>query len=333
MARKLLVLLALAVIGVIVAYPLLRGQFNWALFFSTLQTLDPWWLTASVVVTLVTYVIRAYRWQVLLTPLKVIGIQPLLSTTLIGFSAIYVLGRWGELARPLWLTRREHIPLSSSVATIIVERFLDFIMLIALFAIALLTVQVSPDSGPTLARMKDGAWWVTAASVAGIVGFFLFRSNIDRILPYVPFAGLRSMVAAFAQGLSFLQSGRSLGLAVFHSATLWIAIMLQFWFTLLGMHFSLSAEASTLVMVGTALGSIVQVPGIGGGFQAGFVFCMTTFFGVATETALAAALIAWVFSYAPTIVATVCYMIAQGVRLRDLKALLNGPEPEPGTLL
>ena len=136
------------------------------------------------------------------------------------------------------------------------------------------------------------------------------------------------MAASFAQGLTFLKSGRSLGLVVFHSLTLWIAIMLQFWFMMLGMHFDLSAEASTLVMVGTALGSIVQVPGIGGGFQAGFVFCLATFFLVPAETALAAALVAWVFSYAPTVVTTIIYMIVQGVRLKDVKAVLQSPQPQ-----
>ena len=328
MSRKLLVLLALAAIGVIVAYPLLRGQFNWSLFFSTIQTLDPWWLTASVVATMTTYLIRAYRWQVLLEPLKSIRIETLLSTTLIGFSAIYVLGRWGELVRPLWLTRREQVPITASFATIVVERFLDSVMLIVLFAWALLTVDVSPESAEALTLMKNGAWFISGACVAAIVALFLFRSNLERILPYIPFVRLRSMAASFAQGLSFLQSGRSLSLAIFHSVVLWIAITLQFWFTLLGIHFDFTVEASTLVLVGTALGSIVQVPGIGGGFQAGFVFCMATFFRIPAETALAAALVAWVFSYMPTVVATVIYMFIQGVRLRDVKSLIQGPQPE-----
>src|SRR4026207_595392 len=114
MSRKLLVLLALAAIAVMVAYPLLGGQFNWSLFFSTLKTLHFWWLAASVLVALLSYVLRAYRWQVLLAPLKFIRIHPVISTTLIGFSAIYVLGRWGEFARPVWLSRREGVPLTAS---------------------------------------------------------------------------------------------------------------------------------------------------------------------------------------------------------------------------
>ena len=49
-------------------------------------------------------------------------------------------------------------------------------------------------------------------------------------------------------------------------------------------------------MVGAAIGSIAQTPGIGGGFQAGYIFCMTSFFMVPTEQAIATSLLAWVSS-------------------------------------
>jgi hypothetical protein len=100
---------------------------------------------------------------------------------------------------------------------------------------------------------------------------------------------------------------------------IWIAITLQFWFMLLGMKFDFSISAATLVLVGAAIGSVAQVPGIGGGFQAGYVFCMTTFFGIPAEQAIATSLVAWVASYAPTIVTAGLYMISHGLSLKDLR--------------
>jgi hypothetical protein len=76
---------------------------------------------------------------------------------------------------------------------------------------------------------------------------------------------------SFPQGLSFLQDGRS-SVWFFFIRRPWILIALQFWFMLLGMNFSLSAASATLVMVGAGIGSIAQIPGIGGGFQAGYAF-------------------------------------------------------------
>jgi uncharacterized membrane protein YfcA len=73
-------------------------------------------------------------------------------------------------------------------------------------------------------------------------------------------------------------------------------------------------------MVGAAIGSVAQIPGIGGGFQAGYVFCMTTFFGVPAEQAIATSLLAWVSSNIPTVAASSIYMISQGLSLKDLRA-------------
>ncbi len=320
MSRKSLFLLILTAVTAIVAYRLSGWDFDWTLFFSSLWNLQPGWLMASVVATFLTYLIRAFRWQVLLNPLKSIRMGPLVSTTLIGFSAIYVLGRAGELIRPLWLTRREQIPLTASVATVVVERFLDTMMLIVLFGWALFLVKLPAAADETVTLMKETAWVMVGSSVAAMVFLFFFRSNIDRILWFVPFKKIASLLRTFSEGLQFLQEGRSLGLALAHSFALWVVIALQFWFMLRGMNFQFSISSATLVMVGAAIGSIAQVPGIGGGFQAGYAFCMTTFFDVPAEQALATSLVAWVASCAPTIAIAGVYMISHGLSLKDLRA-------------
>ena len=100
MSRKLLVLLALCVIAVIVAYRAWGSDFNWALFRSSLSGMKAGWLVASIIVTFASYWLRAMRWQVLLAPLKAVRILPLFSITLMGFSAIFLLGRAGKSPVP-----------------------------------------------------------------------------------------------------------------------------------------------------------------------------------------------------------------------------------------
>src|SRR5215813_5770487 len=319
MNRKLLLLLILSAIIVVASYRLAGWDFDWSLFVSSLLNVQPGWLTASIAATMLTYVARAVRWKVLLNPLKPVRIGPLISSNVLGFSAIYLIGRAGELVRPLWLTRCERIPLSASVATIIVERFLDTLMVIALFGGALLLVKLPSAAEHTVTLMKNTAWIMVAGSVAALFAFFIFRSNVERIVRYVPIARLALLLKSFAEGLSFLDKGSSFGLALIHSVLVWAVIVLQFWFMLLGMNFHFSIWAATLVMVGAAIGSIAQVPGIGGGFQAGYVFCMTTFFHVPPEQAIATSLIGWVSSYLPTVLAGGLYMISHGVSLKDLR--------------
>jgi uncharacterized protein (TIRG00374 family) len=319
MSRKSLFFLSLAAIAGILIYRWSGFTFDWSLFFSSLLNVHPGWLAASVAATLLSYVLRAVRWQVLLHPLKSVSLGPLISTTLVGFSAIYVLGRAGELVRPLWLTRREQIPLTASVATIIVERFFDTLMIVVLFGWALLFVELPAAADGTMALMKNTAWLMVGGSVAAIVFIFFFRSNVERIARFVRVEKIASLLRSFSQGLSFLERGRSLGLAIAHSVFIWIAITLQFWFMLLGMNFDFSIAAATLVLVGAAIGSVAQVPGIGGGFQVGYAFCMTTFFGIPAEQAIATGLVAWVASYLPTIVVASLYMISHGLSLKDLR--------------
>ena len=61
--------------------------------------------------------------------------------------------------------------------------------------------------------------------------------------------------------------------------------------------------------------------GIGGGFQAGYVFSMITFFALPKEQAVATSLIAWASSSVPIVVAGFFYMISQGLSMKDLKAV------------
>ena len=325
-ARKLLVLLALCVIGVIVAYWLWGRNFNWDLFRASFSDLKGGWLFASMILTLSTYGFRAIRWQILLKPLKHIGLVPLFWMTLVGFAAIYALGRAAELARPLWLTRREGVPLTSSLATIVVERFLDAILIVATFGVALIVVEVPPDSEGTLGLMKRAAWIVAAASASAMIGLFLLRTQAKRISRFIPFRRVASLFDSFAEGLTFLQDGKTLGGVLLHSVLLWIVIALQFWFVMRGMSIQMPIGAATVVMVGAGIGSLAQIPGIGVGFQAGYIFCMTTLFHVPLEQAIATSLVVTVLSYGPTITIAGLYMLVQGISLSELKSAVHKPE-------
>jgi uncharacterized membrane protein YbhN (UPF0104 family) len=281
------------------------------------------WLIASIVTTFVTYALRAVRWQLLLKPLKHIHLDGLLSATLLGFSAIYLLGRPAELVRPAWVSRRERVPFGASLSIIVVERLLDFMILVLFFGLTLAVIELplSVQAGGPLGLMKSTAWLMLAGSSGAIIALFFFRSQVDRITAFVPFKRVASMLHNFAQGLAFLGSAGSFGVVLGHTVVIWVLIALQFWFMMLGMQFHFSVAAATLVMVFVAIGSTAQIPGIGGGFQAGFVFCLGTFFSIPAEKAIAASLIAWLVTYAPTVGVAALYMLFTGLSLKDLRGM------------
>ena len=94
------------------------------------------------------------------------------------------------------------------------------------------------------------------------------------------------------------------------------------------MDLDFSYGAATLVMVVLAIGSIAQIPGIGGGFQVAWIFCMMTFFQIPLEQATATSLIAFVLSYAPTTVVAATYMLARGISMREFRAYIQSPRSE-----
>jgi uncharacterized protein (TIRG00374 family) len=328
MSRKWFIYLVLGVIVAIVAYRAYGWNFDWPLFLSTLRNIRWGWLGISVVVTVFTFLLRAIRWQLFLSPVKHVGLESMFTTTVMGFSAIFLLGRAGELVRPLWLARREKISVSASFATIIVERFFDFTMVVGVFACALLYVKVSPDSAPSLAAMKHGAWLIVGGSVAALLFLFVLRSNVQLVLRFVPFPKLASMLENFGQGLAFIDSGRSFVLVLLHSIALWIAIAVQAWLTMRGMNLDIPLAAASLIMVGAAIGSVVQIPGIGGGFQLAFAFCMTKFFHFPPETAVSAALIAYLTNNLPTVAVTIPCMLKQGLSFKEIRNTIRNPQSE-----
>jgi uncharacterized protein (TIRG00374 family) len=321
MSRKLLFFLILAVFALAV-YALTGRDFDSQLFFESLAGVRPAWLVASIGITFLSYGIRSIRWQILLISLKPIKLAHLMSANLLGFSAIYVLGRAGEFVRPVWIARREGVAMAGSFAAIIVERVFDTIMLILLFAATIGTAQLPISAQGAIGLLTTSTWLLLGISTGAMLAFIIFHKHIDKVTVYIPFRRLVGMLEQFAEGLAITGNWKNLGLTTVYSFLLWLVIALQFWFMMFGLNFDFTFQSATLVLVASAIGSIAQVPGIGGGFQAAFIFCVTTLFLVPLETAVAASLLAWFFTIVPTMVVAAFYMLWKGVSAKDLM----GPE-------
>src|SRR5687767_8456144 len=96
----------------------------------------PLLLGAALAVTAATYVLRSLRWQYFLAPLGHTRFSSAFRATVIGFAATFLLpARAGEVIRPYVLARREGLPATAAFATIILERLLDLVTVLALFAV------------------------------------------------------------------------------------------------------------------------------------------------------------------------------------------------------
>jgi hypothetical protein len=114
--------LALGVMGLAAGIWLVRlflnsRGFDWRAFRATLLSLRWWWLAAASGSVIAGYYGRALRWRVLMRPVKPEpSLWNLFSATVIGFSAITVLGRPGEFVRPYLIAAKEKVSASSQMA-------------------------------------------------------------------------------------------------------------------------------------------------------------------------------------------------------------------------
>ena len=97
-----------------------------------MQSANYWWLMPGIAVYFVGVWVRAWRWHYLLSPIKKIPTRTMFPITTIGYMGnnIYP-ARAGEVLRAVILKRREGVPVSASLATIIVERIFDGVVMLA----------------------------------------------------------------------------------------------------------------------------------------------------------------------------------------------------------
>jgi len=84
---------------------------------------------------------------------------------------------------------------------------------------------------------------------------------------------------------------------------------------------TISLSDAMLVMAFTLIGSAVQVPGVGGGSQAGSIIAYTAIFGVEREPAVAAAIVIWLITFAASCLVGVPLLIREGWSLGELRRM------------
>ncbi len=101
------------------------------------------WLALAVAAVVGDLAFRALRWQVLIRPICRVPLRRLTAYMMVGYLANNVLpARLGELVRSHYLGDREGISRSATLGTVVVERVVDTVILVAIGAAAILILNV-----------------------------------------------------------------------------------------------------------------------------------------------------------------------------------------------
>ncbi|MGH9658851.1 MAG: lysylphosphatidylglycerol synthase transmembrane domain-containing protein, partial [Bryobacteraceae bacterium] len=274
--------------------------FDWSLFRRTFLGLDLTWLSLSIACAFATYYGRALRWAVLLRPLKPKpSISNLFRCTIIGFTAIVILGRPGEFVRPYLIAVKEQVPVGSQFAAWLLERIYDLLIALLIFAFALSQVdRSSARVGPALAWvLSTGGTVALFASLICLSVLIALRNFAPalgrRLLDALAFLnpnqldGVRRLVDAFVAGAESTRSASAVSQLVAYTVLEWLLIAACY-FTLLRSFGSVFVAGwlDVLILMGfIAFGAVVQLPGVGGGVLVVTVVVLKELFSVPLEVA------------------------------------------------
>ena len=286
------------VLGAALAYSLYTNPewktFSVSRFWANFREADWLWLGLAAGAIYGSYAVRALRWKIFLDPIKPdASFGNLLSTTVVGFGAMGILGRPAEIVRPYLIARKEQTPISSQLAIWVIERSFDMLILLAGLVLALGQMHIAPGgSAEGWAPWLPG-WWNPLTRVVGvtIVGLLVLlivlRGYYDELSARLvarlrvrlhPRAGghwaerlgrLADKLALFGEGLRSLRQGRSLALTLLLSIANWTLIAFCFRAVLVACvpQFNLGVSEVLVFMGLVMVGSMFQLPGIGRGVQ------------------------------------------------------------------
>jgi uncharacterized protein (TIRG00374 family) len=277
------------------------------------------------------YVCRALRWQVMLAPIGPTRFGVALRATIIGFAASFVLpARAGEVIRPWLLAKREGLPVAAAFATILLERVLDLVTVLALLGLYFLAFDpgLSAMDPAMYGAVRAGALLAAVAAAVGMGVMFACAADPARLsrlvawstawLPAGPRALVTTLSQSFGEGLASVRKPRQLALALAWSVPLWLAIAAQIWVVSLALGVVLPLAGSLLVTAVLVVGVAVPTPGAVGGYHEAYRLAATSFFGIDNDHAIGAAIVLHAVGFVPTLAAGAWMMAVEGLSVGSL---------------
>ena len=314
-------------------------DFTWKRFIESVGQANIWLLLLSFVAIYGCYAVRAVRWQRFCRYLGAATFMNTFTGTLMGFAAIFVLGRAGEPVRPLLLARKDRLPVASMFGIYFLERFCDFAAAAALSCLSLLVFPNRlSDAGADMnwvGHARRGAWLLLGALIALTAVLVYYRVHgaaaVDRGLErWRSSGGMRmrfaSAISGISEGLQAIRTQSDLWAAIGYTAAHWVLVVLIYMWVSLAfssafVHSDMNFWGAMLLLAVTLVGSVLQLPGIGGGAQIASIVALTAIFGVEQEPAIAIAAVLWMITFAGCTVVGIPLLIHEGMSLGELRQL------------
>ena len=317
---RLLLVVTISAFGIYLAF---KGD-NFGELVIQIQQVNYTGVFIASLLLIISCIVRAYRWQVLLNPVEAIPLHSLFGATLVGYFGNGVLAfRMGELLRAYAVANGRQITVTQAFGTVILERILDLVLVVCIFALTIPWFPFEDDYS------RFGAFVFTGITVLLIVLIiftvhFNWLGKIEHLAILNSHYGqkLFSGLNRIFEGLTIIKKTNHVGLVILSSLVLW-----GFYFCIT--IIVLNACGLSLGFIGTGillvLGSIVisipALPGSAGTYDAGIKYSLMMVFNIASSKALTYAIVSHAISYFPLVLVGAVYFMLGNVSLREVKTI------------
>jgi glycosyltransferase 2 family protein len=287
------------------------------------------WLLPGVAIYFVAVWARAWRWHYLLRPVKKVSTRTMFPIVAIGYMGNNVYpARAGEVLRAVVLRRRTGVPVSASLATIIVERVFDGVVMLAFVFLNLPELARLTAASGFVGSIQTLAIW-GAVAFAAALGVFLLAAMFpvqaekglawlaERVVPVRFRERLLGYAMRFLSGLECLRSPREALMIFMTSVVIWLLETGKYWFVMHAFPFEVSFFTLMLMngIVNLAT-TIPSAPGYVGTFDAPGIAVLSAY-GVDRALAAGYTLILHVALWLPITALGAYYLAREGIGWRE----------------
>jgi uncharacterized protein (TIRG00374 family) len=282
--------------------------------------------------------IRALRWQYLLYPIKKnINVHSLFSAVMIGYMMNAAIPRAGELSRPLLIAKKEGISRGTAIGTILVERIIDMLTMLAVFGCCLFYFRdrISRAFGQYNIESVSLYTSVIILAFVGLAVLILF--NIEKteiiiekitgkILPDKINTKIHYMFISLVNGFLFIKYPK-LYLKIFITSILiWIAYVMSTYVTFFAFS-ELAAQKlnffdANLVLTMASFAMTIPLPGNSAGvFHLFVITALVGFFQVDKQVASSFAIVNHLVGLVMMVIIGVYFYMKENIKLNTLKEI------------
>lgn len=319
------------VISAVFLYLALRGM-HLADAWEAIKSAHYWWLLPGIAVYFVGVWVRAWRWHYLLRPLKKISTRSMFPIVTIGYMGNNIFpARAGEVLRAAILKDREQVPISASLATIIVERIFDAVVMLGFVFFNLGALENLTQNSGFVGNIQQLSIWGSIIFFGALIVFLLAAmfpkvtervtiGVINRVAPQNIRTKTREVALRFLTGLESLRSPKDALMVFLTTVLIWLLETGKYWFVMHAFNFNVSFYALMLMngIVNLAT-TLPSAPGYIGTFDAPGIAVLSAY-GVPQALAAAYTLVLHVALWVPITLVGAFFYFRQPLRWgRDVR--------------